>query len=341
MNQTASSSSFSRKIQWMAIFVAGLVVLVVAAWFIAAHFYRQAIDTGRETLAREGVTLDCQNEALGGFPARFEWQCDALTLNFANGATLSGGAFTTVAPAWNPLFTILEWTGPFETVNGDGVDAQITSELMRASVRLDTSLQLQRLSATLDPFSVIMQRAPQAIASATQGEVHVRPPEGAAAGSADLEVAVLMLGVQSLLLGSTQQVDVSLTGVVEHLGAVRARAVQQGVAQWTQLGGRIAPLATRLRIDDHAVNLDGNLRLHPDGLVDFDGAIATNDVPALVSFFGVNDPSAAMALNAGAAFFGEQVTIGEEAATQLPLSIERSAINLGPVSLGRLPAITF
>ncbi len=340
MTATTAPSSFGRKIRWLGMAMVALVLLVVAAWFAAAHFYQQAIDTGRVNLANEGMTFTCENERLGGFPARFELRCDGLTVSMANGASFSGGAFQTVAPAWNPLFTIAEWTGPFENISADGVDAQIASDLLRASVRLDSSFKLERLSAVLDPFSLTMQRAPQAIGRASQAELHIRKPEASGAGSSDLDVALLLLGVESLFLGS-DQLDVSLSGTVGALAGVRARSLQEMLGQWVTQSGTVAPLAARLRIDDHAINLDGDVQLLPNGRVNFDGNIATNDVPALVQFFGVNDQSAAMAISAGAAFLGEQVTIGEETGTQLPLIVEQSQMRVGPVSLGQLPPIQF
>ncbi|MFK7792447.1 MAG: DUF2125 domain-containing protein [Devosiaceae bacterium] len=341
MTNTATNSSFGRKIKWMAAFLIGLVILVSAAWFIAAHFYRQAIDQGREALTNEGVSITCEQETLGGFPARFEWRCDSLQIAFANGARLSGGHLITVAPAWNPLFTIAEWAGPFQTVTSQGLDADIASELMRASIRLNSGLQLTRLSAVLDPFQVTLQGAPQAIASGNQAELHIRQPVEETTDTGDLDVALLVLGFESLLLGGVDQIDLSLSGMVDELGNVQARSMQDAVANWVALSGQITPLETRLRLDNHAINLDGDLTIAPTGLVDFDGTIATNDVPALVELFGIDDQRAATAISAGAALFGQQTTIGEDAATQLPLRVESGELRVGPVSLGRLPPLNF
>ncbi len=353
MSET-NQTGFGRKIRWMAIFLVALIVLVVAGWFIGAQIYRAAIDDGRNALADEGVTLTCTDETLVGFPARFEWRCTALSLTFANGGTLSGGAFNTVAPIWNPLFTIAEWTGPFQSLSADGFDAAIASQLVRASLRLNASLELERLSAVLDPFAVTLQGAPQAIASGSQAELHIRQPivsvdvtneydtetsQGAAAD--DLEVALLVFGFESLFLGGVDQIDLSISGLMEQLGAVQARSVQDLLRQWIARSGQITPLTTRLRLDDLAINLDGDAAIGINGLIDFDGSISTNDVPALVELMGIDENSGATAISAGAALFGRQTTIGDDRATELPLRITQGAVSIGPVPLGLLPALQF
>ncbi len=345
----ASASPFGRKIKFMAIFIAVLVVLVIAGWFIGAQIYRSAIDEGRAALASEGVTLTCNDESLGGFPARFEWRCSSLSLSMAGGAEVSGGAFNTVSPVWNPLFTIAEWTGPFRSLSADGFDADIAAELLRASIRINTSLQLERLSAVLDPFSVTLQGAPQAIASGNQAELHVRQPVGAVEGSAttqpssdnDLEVALVLFGLESLFLGGVDQIDMSITALMEDLAAVRARSLQQGLRSWVEQSGRITPLATRLRLDDHAINLDGDAVIGTDGRIGFDGAIATNDVAALVDLMGIDASNNASAITAGATLFGRQTTIGEDRAVELPLRISQGTVSIGPVPLGVLPPLRF
>ncbi|MEO0383486.1 MAG: DUF2125 domain-containing protein [Pseudomonadota bacterium] len=346
----ANASPFGRKIKLMAIFLVVLVLLVVAGWFIGAQIYRSAIDEGRAALASEGVALTCNDESLGGFPARFEWRCSSLSLSMAGGGEISGSAFNTVSPVWNPLFTIAEWTGPFRSVSADGFDADIASDLLRASIRLNTSLELERLSAVLDPFSVTLQGAPQAIASGNQAEMHVRQPAeivGEAntatgqSGDNDLEVALVLFGLESLFLGGVDQIDMSITALMEELAGIRARSIQQGLRAWVERSGRITPLTTRLRLDEHAINLDGDAVIGADGRVSFEGAIATNDVAALVDLMGIDASNNASAITAGAMLFGRQTTIGEDTATELPLRVSQGVVSIGPVPLGQLPAIRF
>lgn len=340
MTETPTATrSATRKFRWLAIAIALVVAIICGGWFVGAHFYKLAIAEGQNALAREGVTLTCADESLGGFPARFEWRCSSLTFNAANGAAIAGGGFQTVAPVWNPLFTIAEWQGPFQTLAPNGLDAVIDSPLLRASIRANTSLELERLSAVLDPFSVTLQSAPQPIASGQGAELHVRQPENGALGS--LEMATVLLGVESLFLGGVDAVDLSITGTAEELGFVRARTLGGIVNDWINRSGRLAPMAVRVRLDDHAIDLTGDAMIATDRLIDFDGTIATNDVTALVELMGIDAGNGANAIVAGAALFGRQTTIGEDQATQLPITVERGAVRIGPVSLGVLPPLNF
>lgn len=344
-SSSASAGSFGRKIKWLAIVVVTVIVLIVAAWFIGAHIYRGAIDDGRAALARDGVTLACADETLGGFPARFEWRCSSLSITLANGAQISGGAFNTVSPIWNPLFAIAEWTGPFQSVSANGFDADIASDLLRASIRMNTALELERLSAVLDTYAVSLQGAPQAILSGEQAEMHVRQPENTSQADgeadADLEIALVLFGLESLFLGGVDRIDTSLTATLEELGNVRARSLQDGIRNWVARSGVVAPLAWRVRLDDHGINLDGNATLGIDGLIDFDGTIATNDVAALVDLIGIDSSNGAAAITAGATLFGRQIQYSDMTMTELPLRVSRNAVSIGPVPLGVLPPLQF
>ncbi|GAB5509832.1 MAG: DUF2125 domain-containing protein [Hyphomicrobiales bacterium] len=334
-----ATRSATNKFRWLAIAIAVVVAIICGGWFVGAHFYKLALSEGQNALAREGVTLTCNDESLGGFPARFEWRCSALTLTAGNGAMIAGGSFHTVAPIWNPLFTVAEWQGPYQTLSADGLDAEINSPLLRASVRANTSLELERLSAVLDPFAVTLQGAPQPIGSAQGAELHVRQSEDGTPGN--LEMATILLGVESLFLGGVDAVDLSITGTAEELGLVRARTLSGIINEWINRSGRLVPMAVRIRLDDHAIDLTGNAMIATDRLIDFDGSIATNDVAALVELMGVDDQNGANAIVAGAMLFGRQTTIGEDPATELPVIVERGAVRMGPVTLGQLPPLGF
>lgn len=331
--------SATSKFRWLAIAIAVVIVIISGGWFVGAHFYKLALSEGQNALAREGVTLTCADESLSGFPVRFEWRCSSLTLSAANGAMLSGGGFHTVAPVWNPLFTIAEWQGPYQTLSADGLDAVVDSPLLRASIRANTSLELERLSAVLEPFAVTLQGAPQPIGSGQGAEFHLRQSEDGAAGS--LEMATILLGVESLFLGGVDAVDLSITGTAHELANVRARTLGGIVNDWINRSGRLAPMAVRIRLDDHAIDLTGDAMIATDRLIDFNGTIATNDVAALVELMGVDDQNGANAIVMGATLFGRQTTLGEDQATELPIIVERGAVRIGPVSLGLLPALNF
>lgn len=337
----ATTSRTGGKLVWLLLVLGTLVALVCGGWFLGAQLYRAALDEGRAQLARQGVTIACADETLAGFPFRFELRCSSLTVEQDGRGRVSGAALTTVAPAWNPLFTIIEWTGPFDVTAANGSRASIDSPLARASLRLDTGLQPQRLSVVLDPASLTMDGAPQAIASANGLELHARVPETEGHGAADRQVALLMFGFESLLLGGVERIDLSLSGIIGELMAVQGGDPRAALRDWVARSGSISGFEGRLRLDDHAINLDGDATLATDGLVDFTGTIATNDVPALLELMGIGEDDGAAAISAGATLFGRQTSIGEDRAVELPVRAERSRVAIGPVPLGQLPPLAF
>jgi hypothetical protein len=340
--QKLEPSRFGRRIRWLALGLVVLAGLVSAAWFGGSHLYGLALSEGRAGLARDGILVECADETQGGFPARFEVRCASLSLRLPDGTSLRGGAFVSVAPAWNPLFTIGEWTGPFESLTVDGFATRVDSPLARASLRLTTSMALSRLSLVVDPFSVTLQGAPQAIASAQGAEFHVRQPEDQARLQAGaLEVAQVLLGLSSPFLTGVDQIDLSISGIAGSLANLRGNTPTTLFADWLNRSGTVSPMAVRLRLDDMAIDLDGEGRIAPDRLIDFTGTIATNDVPGLVELAGIDERNGASAIIAGASFFGQQVQIGQGDAISLPVSIARGRISIGPVPVGQLDPLPF
>ncbi|MEM6382724.1 MAG: DUF2125 domain-containing protein [Pseudomonadota bacterium] len=335
----AATGAISRKLRILVMVLIGLCVLVTAAWFAGARLYTAALDQGRSALERDAITVACTDERLVGFPARFEVRCAELSVSQANSSSLSGGALTTVAPAWNPLLTIVEWAGPFAVRTDGGVVSDIETDLLRASVRVDTAGALQRLSAVLQSFAVRMDGAPLAIAGGDGLEVHMRPADGEASDAADIEASALVFGLSSPFLIAAETVDFSIGAVLDDLALARGVDALSILTDWVSRSGRFESAALRLRLDDHAINLDGMGQIDPSGVLDFTGTIATNDVGALVELFGVTDAGTVAAISAGAGLFGRQTTIGEDAATELPLTIESGSISVGPARVGTLPPL--
>ena len=84
-------------------------------WFIAFSGAKELIEVKRQELAGRGVELSCARESWGGFPFRFEFQCETAKLQVSQGNE-SHSAQTTkilaIAQAYNPLHVILLVDGP-------------------------------------------------------------------------------------------------------------------------------------------------------------------------------------------------------------------------------------
>ncbi|MEM6711900.1 MAG: DUF2125 domain-containing protein [Pseudomonadota bacterium] len=340
------STKFGRKIRLLALLMVVLALAVTGAWFTAAHFYRGALDSAREALTAQGVEVVCENESFGGFPARFEARCASLRLSFADGSFISGGELQTVAPAWNPLFTITEWTGPFAGRTLDGTPVEVQSDLLRSSVRVNTQARLQRLSVVLDPFAVRLDGASTPILTAEQGELHMRPPVAedgeAPQGQDDLEIAFVTLGATSPLLAEVDDVNFSTSGVVEGLASVQARSLREAFAVWiSQTTGRIDPVNTRLQVGEHAIHLDGATSVNPEGLLSFDGALVTTDVATMLNMVGIDQDGGGAFIIAGISLIGQTTTLNGAPALSIPIQVNEGVVMAGPLEVGLIPPIRF
>jgi hypothetical protein len=84
-------------------------------WFIAFSGAKEFVRAKRLEFASRGMELTCASESWGGFPFRFEFQCETAKLQFIHD-TKSYSLQTTeilgVAQAYNPLHILLLIDGP-------------------------------------------------------------------------------------------------------------------------------------------------------------------------------------------------------------------------------------
>lgn len=84
-------------------------------WFIAFSGARELVQAKRLEFAGRGMELDCARESWGGFPFRFEFQCETATLQFTHGMenyNIQSTQILALAQAYNPLHVLLLVDGP-------------------------------------------------------------------------------------------------------------------------------------------------------------------------------------------------------------------------------------
>lgn len=98
--------------------LAGMLLLSLVwcgYWFIAFSGAKELIQAKRLEFASQGVELACARESWGGFPFRFEFQCEIAALQLTqNNDTykIQSTKILAVAQAYNPLHVILLVDGP-------------------------------------------------------------------------------------------------------------------------------------------------------------------------------------------------------------------------------------
>lgn len=98
--------------------LAGMLLLSLVwcgYWFIAFSGAKKLIQEKRSEFTAKGMELTCARETWGGFPFRFEFQCETAKLQVIHDAQTYSGQTTkilAVAQAYNPLHVILLVDGP-------------------------------------------------------------------------------------------------------------------------------------------------------------------------------------------------------------------------------------
>ncbi len=98
--------------------LAGMILLSLVwcgYWFIAFSGAKELIQAKRLEFAGKGMELTCARESWGGFPFRFEFQCETAKLQFIHGNetyNVQSTKILAVAQAYNPLHVILLVDGP-------------------------------------------------------------------------------------------------------------------------------------------------------------------------------------------------------------------------------------
>ncbi len=106
-------------------------------WSIAFEGAKKLVQAKRLEFKSQGLQLDCANEIWGGFPFRFEFQCQGASLQFAQANKtydIKSVTMLAVAQAYNPFHVLLLIDGP-STVNG----VELTHERARISVTVNGS----------------------------------------------------------------------------------------------------------------------------------------------------------------------------------------------------------
>lgn len=101
-----------------------LCALWTTYWFIASAIARERLSAERAALAARGVTLECMDEAWGGFPFRFEFICTSPLFRPGANASLKSERLHLVALAYAPRQVAALIDGP-SIVSAPGIDATV------------------------------------------------------------------------------------------------------------------------------------------------------------------------------------------------------------------------
>ncbi|BCH29623.1 hypothetical protein MesoLjLc_15530 [Mesorhizobium sp. L-8-10] len=314
---------------WLAVFVVVLFGGYSAGWFYMADRLEAEAARAVADLNKDGVTAECANLNVRGFPFRIGLYCDSLGYEDGGRSLFAAaGSLRSAAQVYQPSKAVAELDGPLR-VSAPGIaPLWLDWDSLRASVRIATPLP-ERVSVATDGLSGMTdpeEGDPVSLFSAGKAEMHLRP-NGTdvdwAGNFTELEIDPGIAGGRTLpmLNGSG---DVTLKD-----GVALIRSGARG------LRGRSAEIRNLdLSSGEGGVSVSGPISVAADGLIDASLTIRLRNPPAVSALLVGAFPEARSQIEsamAGLALLGREPS--------LPLRIVRGKATLGFIPLGDLPPV--
>ncbi len=340
-------------------------------WFYAAGKIETTIDGWRAREAQAGRVYACGSQTIGGYPFRFELNCDAASAAFSQPPLeIKSRGVLVAAQVYQPTLLISEYRGPLTVANpGQAPDLVINWKLAQSSLS-GTPSAPERVSLVVDLPAVdrMSGGSQQALLRAKHIEIHGRIAEGSVRDHPVVEAVLRLTGATAPELhpAAATPVDADINAVLRGLNdfspkpwAARFREIQAAgggieIGQTrVQQGDAVAVGSGSLSINANG-RLEGQLRVTVAGLEPFLNAIGAQQMvqtsPSMDKIAGVLDrlspglggvarQQAAANIGAGINFLGEQTTLEGKRAVTLPLRFNDGAMSLGPIPIGRAPAL--
>lgn len=316
--------NYGRRILWLGVFVVVLFGGYSAGWFYLAD---RLLTKANATIAdtnRDGVTVECENSVVRGFPFRLGVYCDRVAYgNAAEAVGLTAGNLRTAGQIYDPMRFIAELDGPATLATPNNGSLRIDWQKLRASVRWARPLP-ERVSVEGGNVAASTETgSPLAMVDAF--EAHLRP------NGRDLDLATSFEGLTvdaALADGRTLpalsgQYDLTINDGVDLRGFqpedLRGRS---GVIRDASLN--VGP--------NGGFTVNGTFSIGEDGLVDADLKVTVRDPKELSATLAEAFPEKRRDIrnvSSALSFMGNDPT--------LPLVIERGEAKLAFFKLGRVP----
>jgi hypothetical protein len=316
---------------WLAVFVVILFGGYSAGWYYLADRVTREANAAIASLNRDGVTAECANPVVRGYPFRLGLYCDSLGYaDPSRNIVATAGSLSTAAQVYQPLRVVGELRGPLRTALPGTPPLWLDWDNLRASARLArplpqlVSVEAEGLSGQTDPED----GEPVMLFSATRIEGHLRP------NGADLDWAGSFTGLQidPATVGGRTLPVMSGSG-----DATLKNGVQLLETRATSLRGQ-SGMIRNLDLSSAAntgVLLSGTFSVGTDGLLDADLKITVRDPKGVSAALAAAFPEARDQITTG---FSGLSMLGDT--PTMPLKISKGRAVLGFIPLGKIPPLS-
>jgi hypothetical protein len=358
-----------------------MVILVLALiggwswfWHYAADKAQVALDGWRAREAKAGRIYSCGSQTFGGYPFRFEVECDQAAALFRSNQPpleVKAGGMSIVAQVYQPNLLITEFHGPLTIADlGHAPNFIVNWKLAQSSVS-GTPAAPERVSMVFD--KPVVERVTganrQTMLRAQHIEIHGRIAEGSAASQPVIETVLRLRQASAADIAPVlaQPVDADITAVLRGLNNFAPKPWPARFREIQAAGGRIDITAARVRqgetiaVGNGALSLNANgrlqgqLRVTVAGVEPFLAAIGAQQMvqtsPDMDKVAGALDrllpglggmarqQATGSNLSLGINLLGEHTTLEGKPAVIVPLHFDDGSIFLGPIKIGNAPAL--
>jgi hypothetical protein len=358
-----------------------LVFLVLALiggwswfWHYAASKAEVALDGWRAREAKSGRIYACGTQTIGGYPFRFEVECDKASALFRSNhppVEIKAGGMLIVAQIYQPNLLITEFHGPLTIADpGKSPNIIVNWKLAQSSVR-GTPAAPERVSISVDKPVVerVSGGSRQNVLSAKRIEIHGRIVEGSVTDHPVIET-VLRLSAASapeLHPAAAQPIDADITSELRGLNNFAPKPWPDRFRELQAAGGRIDITKARVQQGETIAVGDGSLSLNANGRLVGQLRVTVVAVEAFLAVINAqqmvqNSPNmdkvagaldrllpglggvarqqaTSSNLSLGINLIGEHTTLEGKPAVVVPLHFDDGAIFLGPIRIGDAPAL--
>jgi hypothetical protein len=317
----------------------------IAFWFYAQQKAQAALDGWQAREAKAGRIYACGSQSLGGFPFRFEMQCDGASASIPNAnppLELKTPGILVAAQVYQPTLLISEFTGPL-TVAEIGHPPNIIAnwKLAQSSVRGLPGAP-ERVSLVFDEPAIERTNPAEQILRAKHIEIHGRMLEGSANDRPVIEIAVRSEKLSAPVLGSMAVVpiDAEIDTVLRGLKDFSGKPWPQRFREIQQAGGTIEIRSARVQQGDTVAVGSGTVTINERGKLDGQVNLTVAGLEAFINqVAAANKQKLGFTVSIGLGLLGGNAKVEGRRAIAMPLRISDGAMLLGPIKLGEIPAL--
>jgi hypothetical protein len=342
-------------------------------WFAATNKAQGTIEGWRAREAKAGRVYACGSEGIGGYPFRFELNCDAASARFSGiqpPLEIKARGILVAAQVYQPTLLISEFHGPLTVATpGQAPHVVVNWKLAQSSLR-GTPAAPERASLIVDKPAVdgVANGATRSLLRANRIEIHGRLAQDSVLSKPVIEVALRLDGAMAPEVhpALAQPLDATIDMVLRGLNDFSPKPWPERFRQIQADDGRIDVTQARVQQGETlavgsgtvAINpsgkLQGQLRVTIAGLEPFLKLIGAQQMvqtsPTVDKLAGALDrlspglgnmarQQVGANLSAGINMIGEQTTLEGQRAVILPLRFDDGRMFLGPIPLGDAPAV--